>query len=220
MKSILFCAYRDWATELYDTVSSRSLHQEQFFLLKTKEGFQDAVKNHNPDLIFFIGWSWIVPSSIIDSYECICLHPSPLPLYRGGSPIQHQVINGESESAVTLFKMDEGIDTGPVLYQKEFSLEGTLDDIFNRILEVGVIGVETIIKGDYHPSPQNEQNSSYFKRRSKDMSEISVRDFSIHTAIEIFNKVRCLQDPYPLPFIVCKDNTKLYLKEVSTTNDQ
>jgi methionyl-tRNA formyltransferase len=220
MKSILFCAYRGWAIEIYDTVAASSQCEGQFFLWKTKDGLSAAIKDYDPDLIFFIGWSWMVPSSIIHSRECICLHPSPLPLYRGGSPIQHQVINGESHSAVTIFKMDEGIDTGPILFQKEFSLDGTLDDIFNRIKGVGVTGVKTIVQGNYQSTPQDDQRSSSFKRRTKDMSEININDFNAHTATEIFNKVRCLQDPYPLPFVVCKGNTKLYLKEVTVGNDQ
>ena len=48
------------------------------------------------------------------------LHPSPLPKYRGGSPIQNQIINGESKSAVTLFKINNKIDQGDIIYQKEF----------------------------------------------------------------------------------------------------
>ena len=58
------------------------------------------------------------------------LHPSPLPKYRGGSPIQNQIIDGKLHSAVTIFLMDNGIDTGPIAEQKYLSLEGTIEKIF------------------------------------------------------------------------------------------
>ena len=65
------------------------------------------------------------------------LHPSPLPKYRGGSPIQNQLINGEKESAVTLFKIDKGMHTGDIIAQKPFQLLGGLDRIFSYITALG-----------------------------------------------------------------------------------
>lgn len=76
----------------------------------------------------------------INNYLCICLHPSPLPRYRGGSPIQNQIINGEVESAVTYFKMNNEIDAGPIIWQQNFSLDGDLKDVFSRISETGKKG--------------------------------------------------------------------------------
>jgi len=51
-----------------------------------------------------------VPIELIDEYDCYCIHPSDLPKYRGGSPIQNQIIDGVKDSAVTLFKMDYDLD--------------------------------------------------------------------------------------------------------------
>ena len=57
-------------------------------------------------------------------------HPSPLPKFRGGSPIQNQIINGKSDSAVSIFKISEKLDEGDIIYQKYLSLEGELSKIF------------------------------------------------------------------------------------------
>ena len=214
-EKILFCGYRSWALQIFHELSNRG----DLVLAQNTEELYEKLEEHEFTTLLFIGWSWIIREDIINTYKCICLHPSPLPKYRGGSPIQHQVINGEKTSAVTLFKMDSGIDTGPVLFQKEYSLEGTLEDIFDRIVEAGTKGVQKIIEGDYNSTRQNEQESTTYKRRTKDMSEITLEDFRTNTAKEIFNKVRCLQAPYPLPFVTCKNNTKLYLKEVIVTHD-
>ena len=152
-------------------------------------------------MIFFVGWSWIVSEEIINKYKCICLHPSPLPKYRGGSPLQHQIINGETESAVTLFEMDNGIDTGDILFQKTISLEGNLSDIFIRIINVGCIGIREIVNGNYESVKQDENKSSFFNRRKIKMSEITTDDIQKYTAKELHNKIRALQSPYPNAFL-------------------
>ena len=211
MKNILICGYRDWAFNLFNNVNNSVI--EKCIYIDDKDLLEEMIDIYNPTYIFFIGWSWIVKDDIINNYPCICLHPSPLPKYRGGSPIQHQIINGEVESAVTLFEMDKGIDTGNILFQKKFSLLGDLKDIFSRISEEGTIGVIDIIENGYQSvTKQNENDATFYKRRNPNMSEIKIEDIKEFTADELYNKVRALQDPYPNAFIICKDGTKLYLK--------
>ncbi len=220
MKNILICGYRDWALNLFNNVNNSVI--EKCIYIDDKDLLEEMIDIYNPTYIFFIGWSWIVEDDIVNNYPCICLHPSPLPKYRGGSPIQHQIINGEVESAVTLFKMDKGIDTGDILFQKKFSLLGDLKDIYNQISEVGTIGVIDIIENGYQSvTKQNENDATFYKRRNPSMSEIKLKDFSNFTAKELYNKIRSLQDPYPNSFVICKDGTKLFLtnSKVEIDND-
>ena len=218
MKNILICGYRDWAFNLFNNVTNSVI--EKCIYVDDKDLLEEMIDTYNPIYIFFIGWSWIIEDDIINNYPCICLHPSPLPKYRGGSPIQHQIINGEIESAVTLFKMDKGIDTGDILFQKKFSLLGDLKDIYNQISEVGTIGVIDIIENGYQSiTKQNENDATFYKRRKPSMSEIKLEDFSNFTAKELHNKIRSLQNPYPNSFIVCKDGTKLFLTNSKVDED-
>lgn len=205
---ILFCGYRQWSLDIYE-----SLHN-YVDLIETPEEFNSAIKQETYDIIFFIGWSWIIPTHIINSTTCICLHPSELPLYRGGSPIQHQIINGETTSAVTLFIMTEKIDDGPILWQKKFSLQGELVDIFKTISQLGLEGIKHVLdSNNLHEISTLQDNSraTFFKRRTPSQSEIKNTDFKDYTAEELYNKIRALQDPYPNPYILCKDNTKLFI---------
>ena len=218
MKNIFLCGYRDWSYNLYkllETYSHLDFKNKNLIYVSDKDKLDSMVNEHNPEIIFFIGWSWIVKKEIIDNYKCICMHPSPLPKYRGGSPLQHQIINGESDSAVTLFKMDNGIDTGDILFQKKISLEGNLSDIFIRIVNVGCIGIRKIVKGDYKSIKQNLDEGSFFKRRAIEMSEITQDDIKKYTAKQLHNKIRALQNPYPNAFIKCKDGTKLFLEHTN-----
>ncbi len=210
MDKILICGYRDWSYKLYLKLKS---YDYDVVYVDDKDFLNLTINDLKPKLIFFIGWSWLVKQDIINNYKCICLHPSPLPKYRGGSPIQHQIISGETKSAVTLFQMDEGIDTGDILYQKSFSLDGDLKDIFNRIVKIGFNGICNILENNIKIVKQNNKDATFYKRRTKEMSEINIDDFENYTAKELHNKVRALQNPYPNAFIKCKNGTKLIIKK-------
>ena len=90
MKNIFLCGYRDWSYNLYkllETYSHLDFKNKNLIYVSDKDKLDSMVNEHNPEIIFFIGWSWIVKKEIIDNYKCICMHPSPLPKYRGGSPL-------------------------------------------------------------------------------------------------------------------------------------
>jgi len=214
--SVLFCGYRDWADRIYRNLLRRFSGQVVFSTVRDPGGLAAALDVHAPDLALFVGWSWIVPAARVQRHFCVCLHPSPLPRYRGGSPLQHQILRGEKESAVTLFRMNERVDTGPILWKRPFSLEGDLDVIFDRIVDTGSAGLDELIRamlaGETIPQePQNEAQATHFRRRTPDQSEIRLADFKECTAPELYDKIRALQDPYPNAFVVCKGATRLYL---------
>ena len=209
--NIVCIGYRDWALEIYKSLPQ--LHPNKNFIILNNPPNLDLLPLMNPDLILWYGWSDIISSSYLDNYNSIMLHPSPLPKYRGGSPIQNQIINGETISSVTLFKMDQDIDTGGIIEQKEFSLEGNLNDILNRIINLGITLTNNLINNypDIILLPQDDNESSYFKRRKPFQSEITIEEIENTTAKKLYNKIRALQDPYPNAYITCKNNTKLYI---------
>ena len=141
------------------------------------------------------------------------LHPSPLPKYRGGSPIQNQIINGEETSSVTLFKMNKNLDSGDIYKQLTFSLTGKLDDIFKRITTLGFYATIEIINNNYEIIKQEDSKASYFKRRSPSDSEITQSELKNSTAKYLHNKIRMLNDPYPNAYIKTNDNKKLFIIE-------
>lgn len=218
--NILYCSYRDWAdnilryTKHFLVNEYNELNVNINHISSTEQLIKENLNEY--DLIFFIGWSELIPDDIVENNYCICLHPSPLPKYRGGSPIQHQIINGDYDSAVSFFIMDSGIDTGDILYQIPIQLDGELSDIFYKIINVSYPVICNIIK-DYSINktlngiPQNHEISTSLKRRTKGMSEIQITDFEQYTATQLYDKIRALQDPYPNAFIRCKDDTILYI---------
>jgi methionyl-tRNA formyltransferase len=215
MKKFLFFAYREWAINIFRKIAEAG--NECLLVTQKNNCTKEFIDKINPDIIFFYGWSWIVPQEIVDAYPCLCLHPSPLPKYRGGSPIQNQIIAGETRSAVTIFKMNNKLDGGTILYQHEFSLEGTLNEIFNRINVLGTIGTQIILdkyNWDYIEGvEQDESLVTFCQRRKPEESEIKPTDFIEHDAKYFYNIIRALQPPYPEPFIQCREG-KLIIEKV------
>ena len=239
---IVFAAYRKWAfdilehvlfagvggAEIMGIVTSQKcceveLHKKfpeipAKYLHNEKTELYEALCLLKPEIILFYGWSWIVTKEVLEMAQCICLHPSPLPKYRGGSPLQNQILAGEKKSAVSLFFMKEGIDNGPVVAQKEFSLEGSLNDIFDKIVKVGAGLTSTVIRklveNKLTLTEQDESQATYCKRRMPEDSEITIEEIKNKSAEYIYNKVRALQSPYPSPYIVCGDGKKIYIKNV------
>ena len=86
----IFCAYRSWALELYEKITKK--YNDVILVKDPKKLTFKYVTKINPKLIFFPDWSWIIPENIINNFNCICIHESNLPKFRGGSPIQNQII--------------------------------------------------------------------------------------------------------------------------------
>ncbi len=214
---IALVGYRKWALDIYDNISKNansSIHD--FLRINTYEEFsEEEIFNFKPDYILFYGWSWIIPETLINHFKCVMLHPSPLPKYRGGSPIQNQIINGETLSAVSLFLMDNGIDTGPIMQQEPISLEGSLDEIFERITEVGTRLTLSILEDNFAMQEQDNTEATFFKRRHEDESEITLEELKHKDSTYLYNKIRMLQEPYPRPFIKTVDGKKLYIREAT-----
>ncbi len=122
------------------------------------------------DLAILAFVTQIVPLEVINTPRLgsVCFHPSLLPKYRGGSAINWTLINGETKTGITVFWPDAGIDTGPILLQKEaeISLEDTTGTLyFNKLFPLGVEAIsETVdlIKAGRAPSiPQDESQATY-----------------------------------------------------------
>ena len=155
----------------------------------------------NADLAILAFVSYIVPEQVfsVPRLGSICFHPSLLPKYRGASAINWALIRGESVTGLTLFWVDKGIDTGPVLLQKEVKVEpddttGSL--YFNKIFPLGIeaIGeaVDLIKAGNPPRIAQNESKANYDPICGDEHAKI---DWS-KPAQEVYNLIRGC-DPQP-----------------------
>lgn len=163
--------------------------------MRSDEAFEQlsALK---PDVIVVAAYGQILPKSVLDLpvYGCVNIHGSLLPKYRGASPIQQAVLNGDRVTGVTTMLMDVGLDTGDILLTKETAVgeNETSAELFDRL---SVLGGELITEtldalesGTVTPRKQDEALATHTSKIDKSMSPV---DFTA-TAQEVHNLIRGL----------------------------
>lgn len=159
-------------------------------------------KTHSliPDLAVVAQYGLLIPEDIINTpkFGTLNVHTSLLPKYRGASPIQSAIINGETTTGVTIMKMDKGLDTGPILLQKEVKIEP--DDTYPTLdTKMAKIGLEALLEaiplytsGQLEPKPQDNTKAIICKQLTRDNGKV---DWT-KNASEIYNLYRGLH-PWP-----------------------
>ena len=163
-----------------------------------------------PELIVVAAYGKILPKEILDlpRLGCINVHSSLLPRYRGAAPINWAVLNGETETGVTIMYMAEGLDTGDIISQRATAIDPdeTVESLHDRLALLGaeLLGetVTAIGAGTAQRVPQNDAESCYAPMLSRQLSPI---DFS-RSAHEIHNQVRGLI-PWPATTMEIKGQT-------------
>lgn len=142
----------------------------------------------------------LIPKSIIEAprFGTLNVHTSLLPKYRGASPIQFALLQGEKETGVTIMKMDEGMDTGPILLQKKIPIlpDETYLELDARLAHVGgkalLEALPLFAEGTLQPQAQNNAEATLTKLLSREDGKIDWRK----NAEEIYNRYRGLT-PWP-----------------------
>ncbi len=173
----------------------------------------DNIRSLAPDLIVVIAYGKIIPQEILDipKYGCINVHASLLPKYRGAACLNAPILNGDSETGVTIMKMEAGLDTGPILRQGLMTLKGqeTLSDVHDYLSCLGAkILPETLkswMDGKIEPQIQNDAQASYVKTLNKEDGKIAWTK----SAIEIERQIRAY-NPWPGTF--CYDKNGKIIK--------
>jgi methionyl-tRNA formyltransferase len=155
-----------------------------------------------PDFLVVVAYGKLVPKSILDipKYGCVNVHGSILPRYRGSAVIQAPILNGDTETGVTIMLMDEALDTGPILKIEKMELKGseTAEDVHDTLAELGAKTLpQTLVdlaEGKITAQTQNGP-SSYVKEISKEDGHINWTK----PAIEIERLVRGFS-PWPGTF--------------------
>lgn len=200
---LLFAGYRDWALKTFARLQDLVGDQHHLMLVSDQRKLKIRATAVRWDAIALVGWSWIVPNDIIENTYTVCVHPSDLPQYAGGSPLQHQIIAGLTETKNTLFRVTDKIDAGPIIDQCTMSLEGTVKDVFWELERSSSVLLHRFVTSwpNVEETPQPEDRPTPFKRRKPDMSRLTPYDFRVMTARQLYDFMRCLGDPYPNAYI-------------------
>ena len=182
--------------------------------LSLKKGGEEAQKYHdqlkaqNADIMVVAAYGMILPQAVLDipkgigpnsEIKCINIHASLLPRWRGAAPITRAIESGDSEFGVTLMKMEAGLDTGPMILQKAFPLDGT-ETTTSLTDKVASLGAEMLVEilstpDDLSLTAQPEEGVTYAHKVLKEEGKI---DFSLSADV-ILQKIRAFT-PFPSSF--------------------
>jgi methionyl-tRNA formyltransferase len=143
--------------------------------LKGNVEFIRRVKDLKPDLIVVVAYGFLLPQEILDipKYGVINVHASLLPKYRGASPIQAAILNGDKETGVTIMLIDDKMDQGPLLTQKTITINNSdnFESLHDKLAQLGAeLLSDTLpkyISGEIKPVSQNEAEATYCKILTK-----------------------------------------------------
>jgi methionyl-tRNA formyltransferase len=162
--------------------------------------FAQQLSALHPDMIVVAAYGQLLPQSVLSlpPFGCLNVHTSLLPKYRGAAPIQWAIINGETETGVTIMKMDAGLDTGEIISQQTTPIQAE-DNALTLHDRLAGIGAELLVKtipayvsGQAQPRKQPAEGASYARKLTR---EDGLLDWE-KSAIELWRRIRGL-NPWP-----------------------
>ena len=177
------------------------------------ENFKDnksieLFKKLNPDLVIVMAYGILLPNKILNlpTFGCINIHVSLLPRWRGAAPVEYALLNGDKETGVTIFKLVDKLDAGPIISQVSVLVDKNLskNELFNKL---NSIGKELIIKilPNYFENKiilenQNEQKATYAPKITSKTTKINFDE----NVTNVYNKIRAFS-PKPGAWFLFKD---------------
>jgi methionyl-tRNA formyltransferase len=187
------------ASPVKEAASALGLRVVQPPSLKVPEAIEQLA-NFKPDVIVVAAFGQLLPKAVLElpRLGCLNIHPSLLPKFRGASPLAAAILAGDEFSGVSIIRLDEGMDSGPVLGRAQIPIadSDTTASLGEKLSLVGagLLG-EVLVgwaRGEISPQPQDEARAIYCQPIAKDDGEIDWR----RSALDIWRRVRAF---YPWP---------------------
>src|SRR3989344_1589573 len=152
-------------------------------LIQPEKLRREEIKN-NFDFFVVVSYGKIIPKEILEipALGTINIHPSLLPHYRGPAPIVNAILNGDAETGVTIIKIDEEMDHGPILAQEKIGLTGNefIGELEQKLAKLGgdllVKILPDYISGKANPVDQDHSSATFVKKVTKANGEINLND--------------------------------------------
>lgn len=186
--------------------------------IKIREDYQEVL-DYKPDLIITCAYGQIIPAAVLDypKLGCINVHSSLLPKLRGGAPIQHAIIDGYTETGVTIMEMDRKMDSGAIISQASCRIdpEDTYGTLHDKLIEVAVKLLEetlpSVIDQTYVPIPQLEEEVTFGYNITKEEERLDLSK----SYMEVYNRARGLI-PAPCAYFMV-DGKKVKIWDIKTS---
>lgn len=141
-----------WTRKVYENIN-HILPGEWRYVTNTQE-LTDVVISR-PRWIFVCHWHWLIPQSVWGCIETVNMHAAPLPLFRGGNPIEHQILAGKTSTVITAHRVIAALDAGDVYGTRgPISLAGSKPEILARFVDPVSKLIRWIVETEPQPTPQ------------------------------------------------------------------
>lgn len=209
----IMCPYKDvskFNSDYFDLAEVAKEFGKDVYYFKRIQDEAEHIKKNMPDILFVLGLSQIIPKHIlgIPTIGCIGSHPALLPQNRGRHPIIWAIANGLMKSGITLFWIDEGIDSGDIWGQEEYEISSGDDasTIYEKVkyLSMKILknNIPDLEMGILKRVKQDHSLANYWRKRIKKDGEIDWR----MSGKRIYDLVRALTKPYAGAHCIYKGN--------------
>ena len=193
MTKFLIISRKNW-----DNSNLNLFKKNKNFIFSNKFNLK-YVNQIKPKIIFFVFWSKKIPEKIFNNNLCIQFHSSDLPKFRGGSPIQNQILNKVYKTKLTAFRINKKIDAGDICMKSNILLHGRAEDILKNIEKKAFQMILKISRKKRILFKKQKGKSSFYFRRNEHQSDIK---YTINKELNsIYDFIRMLDaQNYPKAF--------------------
>ncbi len=185
--------------KIYSQDNSLEILQPNSLINSTE--LESKIKTSGADLLLVVAYGQIIPGQILKAtkHGAINVHASLLPLWRGASPIEHMIMSGDSKGGLTFMKMDEGLDTGPILELYDCKIDqketrSSLEEKLKKISSSNFLSfLDRFEEGKIIEKEQDHSLSSYAKKIKKEDRKISCDRME---AVQVDRKIRALSEEH------------------------
>jgi len=172
--------------------------------------FQDKLLLLNADILIVVSYGKIIPKKLLTMFPqgCINVHASLLPRWRGATPIQSAILYGDKKTGISIIKMNEKIDSGTIINQKEcnISIKDTTYSLSIKLIKFGIQALlEVLEKINTHTIVENKQNEKYVVLSKKIYKKDALLNWNIE-AEKLDRLIRAF-NPWPISYFILKNQT-------------
>ena len=220
MDSIVIATIKEWNIENYFKLKEKYGHEFNFHLISNSEALtEEFIQKINPNYIFFLHWSWIIPKNIYNNFNCVLFHMTDLPYGRGGSPLQNLIMNKVYKTKISAIKVSENIDSGDIYLKESLDIStGSAQNIFKRSSQITFEKMIPEFLSSKLSAKEQSGEIVTFKRRTPEQSSIkTVKDLSLTS---LYDFIRMLDgEGYPKAYIEI-ENIKIEFSQADKTDTQ
>ena len=195
----------------------------QTYKPSTHDEIRLIIEKDKPDLVITIAYGQLIPEPLLDlpKHGWINVHFSTLPKWRGAAPVQWAILNGDKESGISIFKLERGMDTGPIYLMQSIQIESSerSEELLERLSILGgslTLDSLTLISDGFTPQAQSAQGISIAPKFKKSDGQL---DWS-QSSEQIFNRYRALSDNPGVWSILADLRIKIDSLRLSYASDQ